>query len=294
MPKIDTFAVVPHDKIHNGFFQGYYHERYLGFKKPGNPDYLNYLKNLNNKDRNDPILQASMVQVTQIVLKDIPYVIKQAKLDNPTVVCAPRAKASLTHNQMLFREAVNDAVKLLESHYVLHFNDTFVIKRVKDTAIPHMYKPNSPTNLPLPYPGISQDTCVLEHRLDGKDVILVDDIYSATTGYIEDIAQWLKDSGAKSVCIYVLALARLCNDKPFEHTFTYDGEILTTKSNDKYIKLRSVKNQKKRIGVVCVFEDDKDFELVTQKPNQPLNCLISYNPHNAGFYRFEGLADTSK
>ena len=56
----------------------------------------------------------------------------------------------------------------------------------------------------MPYPGITNDTCRLSGSVSGRNVILVDDIYTKTVNIDEDCCQFLLDNGAKSVTLYTI------------------------------------------------------------------------------------------
>ena len=53
-----------------------------------------------------------------------------------------------------------------------------------------------------PRPGLIRDTCNLSVDIAGKNIVLVDDIYTAGVGIDEDGVQALLDAGAKSVIMY--------------------------------------------------------------------------------------------
>ena len=62
---------------------------------------------------------------------------------------------------------------------------------------------------PLPYIGITKDTCELKaSSFQNKNVILVDDIYTKGVFVAEDCAQTLLDIGAKRVILYAIAKTR--------------------------------------------------------------------------------------
>jgi phosphoribosylpyrophosphate synthetase len=56
----------------------------------------------------------------------------------------------------------------------------------------------------MPYPGITSDTCYISERVIGKNIILVDDLYTKTVNIDEDAIQALLDRGAESVTFYSL------------------------------------------------------------------------------------------
>ena len=57
----------------------------------------------------------------------------------------------------------------------------------------------------LPYPGITKNTCNLSDEIKGKNIILIDDIYTKTVNVIEDCAQALINCGARDIIVYTVA-----------------------------------------------------------------------------------------
>ena len=62
----------------------------------------------------------------------------------------------------------------------------------------------------MPLPATTRkDTCRVDlSKIKGKNIILVDDIYTEGVNVIEDCTQYLFDLGAKSVILYVTAKTR--------------------------------------------------------------------------------------
>jgi predicted amidophosphoribosyltransferase len=54
----------------------------------------------------------------------------------------------------------------------------------------------------LPYPGITKDTCTISDQVKGKNILLIDDLYTKTVNIDEDAIQALLDKEAKSVTFY--------------------------------------------------------------------------------------------
>ena len=65
----------------------------------------------------------------------------------------------------------------------------------------------------MPYPGITNDTCIIENDLiQGGTIILVDDIYTENVNIDEDCVQALYDAGAEKVVFYAVAKTRRKNE----------------------------------------------------------------------------------
>lgn len=120
------------------------------------------------------------------------------------VVAVPRSKATFRKEQLYLIKAISNAV----SQQPLE-NGTYFIKRVIDTQTTHLSHTTNidiinKNNGPKPYPGITKDTCSLCGNVRGKNVILIDDIYTHNVNIDEDCAQFLFDKGANNVILYTL------------------------------------------------------------------------------------------
>jgi phosphoribosylpyrophosphate synthetase len=56
----------------------------------------------------------------------------------------------------------------------------------------------------LPYPGITKNTCTISENVRGKNILLIDDLYTKTVNIDEDAIQALLDKGARSVVFYAV------------------------------------------------------------------------------------------
>lgn len=195
--------------------ESYYSLVYKGYKMPGNPDFLNILKNKNNNESLEDLREA-IKKVGDILLEDLPKVIVQSGLQNCVLVCVPRAKAldKYFKKQLLFRKAVRNVAS--EINGVIDGVDC--IKRHKNTYTTHLpsdtgYKSKDGwidcNDGKKPYPGITKDTCFIdEEMIRGKDIILIDDIYTKTIGIDEDCIRSLLESGARRVIFYAIAYTK--------------------------------------------------------------------------------------
>ena len=180
--------------------EGFYHTHYLGFGVPGNPDYLNHLKNTHD-NFSDHKLGSALKQLLPILAHDLTKLVSVAGLSHAWVCCVPRAKAlkNYSDNQLLFSSCVSLVAK---SDSCLRDGVDF-IKRHTSTRTTHLKRYDSEGA--LPYCGITRDTCNFSPAVAGKDIILVDDIYTKTVNIVEDAVQALFDNGAKSVRVYTVA-----------------------------------------------------------------------------------------
>jgi len=185
----------------------YYHADYHSGdatlrKKPSTVEHIiTTLKNQFGRTSEDDLLSAKN-DLISIIKADLPQALSQEKKGELTVVSVPRAKAEETYqqNQLLFKESIKIAV-----HGLQGFEDgTDYIIRHTDTRTTHMNRSGHGGSGDLPYPGITQKTCTISDKVKGKNILLIDDLYTAGVNIDEDAIQALLYSGATSVVFYSL------------------------------------------------------------------------------------------
>lgn len=145
-------------------------------------------------------LQKAVQYLSDILLKDLPEILKLTKSNNLTVCVIPRAKVNYRPNQLLFRSTIRNVANQLNG-----FSDgTDFIIRHTDTRTTHRDRAGFGGNGSLPYPGITTDTCTISNNVRGKDILLIDDLYTKSINIDEDAIQALLDSGANSVIFYAV------------------------------------------------------------------------------------------
>lgn len=183
---------------------GYYNCDYVGYQQKGNPDFLNRLKNM-TKSHNEMDLVKDFIEVADRATNDLNKIIGTEGLYNPVICVAPRSKTEKSYSpcQLMFKKAISSVVSNLDAT-----NGSDYIKRIKDTKTTHNWRLENNTG-DMPYKGITKDTCEINKGLIfGRDIILVDDIYTEGVFVAEDCIQTLFDFGAKSVILYVIAKTR--------------------------------------------------------------------------------------
>lgn len=183
---------------------GYYNCDYVGYRQKGNPDFLNRLKNM-TKSKNEMDLVEDFIQVADRASNDLAHIIGTEGLNYPVICVIPRSKSERSYSscQLMFKKAISSVVNNLDA-----INGTDYIKRIKDTKTTHNWRLEDNAG-DEPYKGITKDTCEINKSLiSGRDVILVDDIYTESVLVAEDCIQTLFDFGAKSVRLYVIAKTR--------------------------------------------------------------------------------------
>ena len=196
-----TFTIETNNAL-NTQTQGFYSVDYLGWKQDGNPDYLNNLKN-DFKSNSYTKLYSAQKELEKVLLKDLACIVNRVKKSALSVCVIPRSKAKTTYssNQLLFLESVKNVVGNITS--LIDATDGIV--RVEDTRTTHLSKSSYGMGGSMPYVGIAKDTCHFSDSIIGKDILLIDDIYTKTIDIDEDMIQAFLDKGAKSVTFYAVA-----------------------------------------------------------------------------------------
>ncbi len=177
----------------NKDIQGFYHTHYLRYKQPGNPDFLNDLKNTFN-DYSNQKLEKATNELYNVLKEDLSQF-----NHNLTICIVPRSKSlnSYSNKQLLFKSVVKKIAK------ELGFNDgTDYIIRHTNTKTTHLARSEYGGSGDMPYPGITKNTCNISVDVQGKDILLIDDIYTNNVNIDEDVIQTLLSYNANSVIFY--------------------------------------------------------------------------------------------
>ena len=179
------------------------HVPYTRMGNPGNPDYLNDLKNTFN-DFSEHKLQSAVQELRDVLQEDLPQILRSLGFVVITVCVVPRAKVENAYqpSQQLFRATVQAAIAQRHG-----FTDgTNYIRRHTNTRTTHLRNPirNHTNDGPLPYPGITAETCEISPNFMGNDILLIDDIYTPSVNIDEDAINALLKAGAHTVTFYAV------------------------------------------------------------------------------------------
>ena len=179
--------------------QGFYHCDYTGYGNLDNPNYINDLKNTFDSYSKEKLVNA-IEQLYDILKVDF---LKFSK--DLTICVVPRSKAenTYTNNQLLFKKVV----KQLINEFGFKDGSDYIIRHT-NTKTTHLKNTQFAGSGDLPYPGITKDTCNISYRVKGKNILLIDDIYTNSVNIDEDAIQALLDNGANSVIFYSVAKTR--------------------------------------------------------------------------------------
>jgi hypothetical protein len=183
--------------------QGFYHTHFGGTKLPNNPNFLYKLKNDHHHNWTIEDLKTAMMEFEKILIADLPKIETHLRKSAITICVVPRSKADNTYrpNQLLFKATIKQVVNKLGL-----IDGTDYITRHTNTKTTHLKRPMEGFNNDgdLPYVGITNTTCNISNDVIGKDILLIDDIYTKTVNIDEDAIQALLNKGAKSVAFYAI------------------------------------------------------------------------------------------
>jgi predicted amidophosphoribosyltransferase len=183
--------------------QGFYHTHFGGVDLPNNPNFLYKLKNDPHHNWTTEHLKTAITEFANILIDDLPKIQSHLGILSLTVCVVPRSKAdkNYSQNQLLFKATVKHIVNKLGL-----IDGTDYIIRHTNTKTTHLKKPMEGFNNDgdLPYIGITNATCNISDSVNGKDILLIDDIYTKTVNIDEDAIQALLNKGAKSVAFYAI------------------------------------------------------------------------------------------
>ena len=158
------------------------------------------------KNHPDPypesVLNAATMRLSAILADDLPRILQATRLQSLRVCVIARSKkeAFYAPNQKLFRATIQQTIRTLNG-----FEDgTFDIIRHTNTKTTHLSRSGRGGDGPMPYCGITKDTCTISNNVYGKNILLIDDLYTRTVNIDEDAIQALYDNGAKSVIFYAI------------------------------------------------------------------------------------------
>lgn len=186
-----------------GYFHTIYHSMYYN-----NTDTLHI-----NKLKNDTLsfsieeLRDAGAKLLQNLNDDIPIILNEHN-QNFTICIIPRAKIESIYQktQLLFKEVINTFVRNFNQTQKIFSleNGTNYIIRIKNTKTTHLRNiiGSYENTGDKPYVGISKDTCSFSPFIKGKNILLIDDLYTKSINIDEDMIQALLDNGAKSVIFY--------------------------------------------------------------------------------------------
>lgn len=179
---------------------------------PNHPRFLNVLKNdlLNFTESALRESSNSLRNCLREALGELRIIFGQG--DRPLVCLVPRAKKDEHYypSQLRFKEVLKEVLRNEATNYEDGIECIVRIRNVVTTharngLIPVFQNPRAiGRDLIRITPGVTKETCQISNRVRGRNIILVDDIYTRGVNIDEDAIQALYDFGAKSVVLYTV------------------------------------------------------------------------------------------
>ena len=164
--------------------------------------FINTLKNdpgdFNNETKDFGFtLIGAQKRLCEILKEDLVEIANSTK-NRLTICVIPRSKTNQSYkaSQLLFASTIK---KFALANGVLFDDGTGYITRVADTPTTHITHDYESIKI-----GISKKTCDISTDVSGRDILLIDDIYTKSVNIDEDFIQALYDKGANSVIFYAI------------------------------------------------------------------------------------------
>ncbi len=183
----------------------YYHTNFYGSKNFNeNPNYLYKFKNDPHHNWSEGQLSFAVNQLKEVLRTDLQNILNQSVLHSLTVCVVPRAKADKTYNanQLLFKSTVKSIVNEISG---LEDGTDYLIRHT-NTKTTHLRKriEGFENDGRTPYKGITAQTCHISNNISGKNILLIDDIYTFSVNIDEDAIQTFLNKGANTVIFYAV------------------------------------------------------------------------------------------
>jgi hypothetical protein len=155
-----------------------------------------------------PKLQSAQQALLSVLNEDLPQIYQALGHDMITVCVVPRAKAeSVYHrNQQLFRATVQMVISTIHGYA----DGTNYLRRHINNRTTHLNNKqivNYTNDGDMPFPGITIATCEISPNVKGRDVLLIDDIYTPGVNIDEDAINALRNAGTNTVAFYAIGRA---------------------------------------------------------------------------------------
>ena len=182
----------------------FYHDGYNGggaYKIKGTLEYDIFTLKGEISQRTEVDMNNAINSIGRYLLQDL-CAIHQCAEKLLTVCVIPRAKveSSYARHQRLFKALIKTVVKRIDGLQ----NGVDYIKRTTNTYTTHRGSFDGGGDGLKPYPGITLRTCDISDDVKGKDILLIDDIYTGGVNIDEDAIEALLKKGARSVIFYAV------------------------------------------------------------------------------------------
>jgi hypothetical protein len=185
---MNQFFIKRIDGYLNEDIQAFYHTAYVK-KNHLDTYYLNDLKNQFNNFNKSKLDNASQC-LKSVLSADLPQIFQKLSIKPLTVCVVPRARREDSYgpDQLLFKSTVRSVVTLLNNGFC---DGTDYIIRHRDTETTHLRSACKKYHRCKRYnegtikvhPGFTIETCTISDDVKGRDILLIDDIYTKEANY---------------------------------------------------------------------------------------------------------------
>jgi len=179
---------------------GYFHDEYYGMYSPDNR--LRFVNALKNDRRNTPaeVIRQNEMLLVSAIRGDLMRITQM--YGRLTLCGVPRSKRENSYpwDKMGLKRALRQAAA---ENPLLDDGLDYIVRHT-DTRCTHRDRWGYGGMGELPRTGLIQDTCHLSPEIAGKDILLVDDIYTPNCGIDEDAICAVLGAGARSVVFYAV------------------------------------------------------------------------------------------
>lgn len=187
----------------NAYYHDLYHSGDEGYRDTkGTVE--NIITTLKNQfgDTSLELLERTSEDMLDILKRDLPLILRMSGKEELTICVIPRSKAERSYlpTQLFLKKTIKAYATDQDG---FHDGTDYIIRHT-DTITTHMSKSCYGGTGDMPYPGITKATCTISEEVRGKDILLIDDLYTEGVNIDEDAIQALLDNGAGSVIFYSL------------------------------------------------------------------------------------------
>lgn len=209
-----TFIIASNEYLKKNTKSYYTYDYYVG----GDED-TQFILTLKNNFNEEPFttLDKAHEKAKNVLSKALQEIIENEGMENSLIVSVPRSKSYETYfdSQLFLIKAISEAAQSIalveDGAYSISRKEnnrtTHLKKNIgRNTKQGNIYKGENANDGSDPYCGITKDTCLIDtNKIRGRNIILVDDIYTEDCNVDEDCIQTLYDVGAEKVVFYAFA-----------------------------------------------------------------------------------------
>ena len=99
------FIIQSDNKYLTKTIRAFFHADYVGINNPGNPNYVNTLKNTFDNFSSER-LRSAVSELVVVLRNDLPIILNELRFESVVACVVPRARIDYSQNQLLFKSTV--------------------------------------------------------------------------------------------------------------------------------------------------------------------------------------------